>query len=121
MIDIRAQMLTLLKTAAGSTVAVFDQYPESEEAYPCVSFYEAENNEYRLAGGNEYLTQIAYAVDIWGETWAEIDPILHAINSAMQGLGFRREMCGDAPQPGIRHKTMRYSAILDQDGMVYQR
>lgn len=120
MIDIRAQMLTMLQEAAG-TAPVFDQYPEGDAAFPCVSFFESGNEIYKMAGGKEYLSLVTYTVDIWGYDWDEIDPILHAINEKMQALGFTRDQCADAPQPGMRHKTLRYSGVIDQDGMVYQK
>ena len=120
MLDLRAQILALLKSRAGGPVPVFDQYPEENAVFPCVSFFESANDEYRRAGGAEHLTRIAYTVDIWGHEWADVDTILNSINTGMQALGFRRETCMDSPENGIKHKNVRFTGILDQTGRVFQ-
>ena len=82
MIDLKAYVYDTLNDALTMPVHYF--YPPVGAALPCTSYYEAENQFNAQADGDEYLTSLAYTVDIWsksalsnGETALTIDAAMH--------------------------------------------
>lgn len=120
MVNIRAAIYAKLTEIIGANAGVYHFYPDTDASYPAVSYYESGNRQYEQADGNEYLTEINYQMDVWARKMTECDTIAQYIDTAMTSLGFRRETCMDVNDPNCRHRTMRYRALLTQDGTVYQ-
>lgn len=99
-------------TLTGYAVAYF--YPTEGMALPCISFYEANNHEYRQAGGNEYQTEVEYVVDIWAATPEATFTMAAAVDTRLAALRLKRQFAGDLfePDTGIHHKSMRYRATI---------
>lgn len=113
-VDLKAYVYGTLNDAL-ETIPVHYFYPPVGAALPCVSYYEAENQFYSQADSNEYLTSLAYTVDIWSNSAMSNGETAMTIDTAMQAAGFRRAFSSDLfePDTGIHHKTMRYRVISD--------
>ena len=89
-----------------------DSYPQSWIELPAIQYTEEENNVYEYTDDTEQLSYIRYRFDIWdnkstSNTACDID-------EKMAMLGFKRTSCQDVPDPsGLKHKLMRYEAIID--------
>lgn len=117
MYDIKPDVMKQLEQIAGVTVS--DAYPKDFSKLPHISFYEASSRD-PLGIKNGPLTAVAIQIDVWhnrstGSLAAEVD-------NRMNSLGLRREFAADVPDPsGIKHKTMRYSGVVDtRSGRVTQ-
>lgn len=119
-VDAKQHVYDTLNTALDMPVHYF--YPPIGAALPCVSYYEAENQFHEQADGEEYLTSLAYTVDIWSKSAMSNGDTADTIDTAMNAAGFRRSFSHDLfePETGIHHKTMRYKALCTQDGTLYQ-
>ena len=89
-------------------------YPQEGVSLPCVSYYEASNRESSQAGGNEFLTEVEYVIDIWGFTPEANATMANAIDVKMAGLGLKRTFSHDLYEAEVRvhHKSMRYRALI---------
>lgn len=120
MYDVRPGFYALLEAGCGN-VPVFPSWPEADAALPCVSYYESACSRYAQADGAEYLTEWVYTVDIWAETVAETEQIRSGIDAQMNAAGWARTGSNDLTDPsGTRHKALRYRAIVDPEGNIYQ-
>ena len=120
MVDAKQYVYDTLNTALVMPVHYF--YPPVGAALPCVSYYEAENQFHTQTDGDEYLTSLAYVVDIWSKSAMSNGDTADTIDTAMSAAGFQRAFSHDLfePDTGIHHKTMRYKALCTQDGTLYQ-
>lgn len=93
---------------------VSDAYPQNWADLPAVQYVEEENKVADFTDDKEQSSFIRYRIDIWdnkstSQTACDVDEV-------MAGLGFLRTSCSDAPDPsGLKHKQMRYEAIIDCD------
>lgn len=91
---------------------VSDSYPQQFSELPAVQYVEEENKVEEFTDDKEQSSYIRYRIDIWdnkstSQTAVEIDGVMSA-------LGFLRTSCSDVPDPsGLKHKQMRYEAIID--------
>lgn len=91
-----------------------DAYPQSWSDLPAVQYIEEDNKVEEFTDEKEQSSYIRYRIDIWdnkstSETACNIDGV-------MSKLGFLRTYCADVPDPsGLKHKQMRYEAIIDCD------
>ena len=107
--------------SAGDVRAVY-ACPQSFETLPIISYYEIENAVSDLTyDGREYLSRVAYQVDVWGESMAEIQSIAQTVDDALFALGFVREFSQDLPGDTmlLHHKTLRYGGYVRQDGRIF--
>lgn len=120
MIDLKPYVYQTLTNALNIPVHYF--YPPLDPELPCVSYYEAENQFHAQADGDEYLTSLAYVIDIWSNSALSNGETALTIDAAMSAAGFQRSFSHDLfePDTGIHHKTMRYKALSTQDGTLYQ-
>lgn len=120
MVDCQAYVYTTLSTALTCTVHYF--YPPEGHVLPCASYREAENRVHSQADTNEYLTEVAYVIDLWSKSALVNATNAGLVDVAMSAAGFRRTFSYDLfePDTGIHHKTMRYRALCTQDGILYQ-
>lgn len=91
---------------------VSDCYPNNWSKLPAVQYVEEENKVEEFTDDKEQASYIRYRIEIWdnkstSQTACDID-------QAMSTLGFLRTSCSDVPDPsGLKHKQMRYEAIID--------
>ena len=89
-----------------------DSYPQSFVILPAIQYTEEENNVFEYTDNKEASSYIRYRIDIWdnkstSKTACDIDAV-------MAKLGFKRISCSDVADPsGLKHKLMRYEAIID--------
>ena len=121
MIDLRPGVCHALEEINGEDV--YYNYPSNWGALPVVSYYEVNNSDFAQADGKEYLSDIAFQVDIWSK-----DPDMNVeksllIDSRLALMGLRREFSHDLFESGsgLHHRTMRYGCIAKQNETIYQK
>lgn len=91
---------------------VSDSYPQQWTNLPAVQYVEEENKVEEYTDNMEQLSYIRYRIDIWDTKSTSATAC--AIDAVMSGRGFLRISCSDVPDPsGLKHKQMRYEAIID--------
>lgn len=97
-------------------------YPASWAILPCVAWRESGNREVFQADGREHLAEVTYTIDIWARSAAENAEMAQVIDSRMAARRFRRSFCADMFETATRlhHRTMRYVAVADAAGNIYQ-
>ena len=120
MVDLKPYVHETLTNALA--VPVHHTYPPIDGELPCVSWYEIENRTHSQADTLEYLTEVAFVVDVWSRSAVKNSELAQTIDSAMSAAGFRRMFALEIPEPEIkiRHYTMRYRALSDQERKLYQ-
>ncbi len=116
MINVKDQVYAAIKDTAEN---VGDQYPTNWGTLPAIQYTEENNAVAEWVDGKESKATLQYRVDIWHNK--STSEYALAIDAAMSGLGLRRTMCTDAPDPSqLKHKVMRYEGIIDvEDEIVY--
>jgi hypothetical protein len=117
MYDVKPEITALLKSIPGVTVT--DTFPKGPADTPRITFYELGNSD-PLTIANGPLSDIAIQIDVWNQR--STGPLAAAVDAAMNGIGFRRQMAADIPDPsGLKRKTMRYRGVVDtRTGRVTQ-
>lgn len=120
MVDLKPYVHETLTNALAVPVHYF--YPPIDGELPCVSWYEAENRHHSQADTLEYLTEVAFVVDVWSRSAVKNSELAQTIDNAMSAAGFRRAFSHDLfePETKIHHKTMRYRALSDPERKLYQ-
>lgn len=106
MIDLKTEVVKALKRACGN---VSLNGSKDFVKMPCISYFEISNTPANMADDREYLTEIEYAVDIWGEKDTEVTKIALRVNAEMASIGFVRSFSYDVAHEKYRHKTMRFN------------
>lgn len=112
MLNVKPDVLSALKTIE-ELKDVFISFPDDFTKLPCASYYEALNSIAEDADDDEYLSEIIFVIDIWGETSSITSALAIKVDAAMKTISFRREFSADIDdsQSSIRHKSMRYRLI----------
>lgn len=97
---------------------VSDLYPFEFGGFPYITYYEQYNGDlFKI--NREVYTEIIIQVDIFHNR--STSDLAQQVNEKMGELGFKREFARDIPDPsGIKHKTMRFRVVVNNDtGQVY--
>lgn len=116
MINVKDQVFAALLTVS---TQVSDVYPTSWASFPSIQYTEEQNNVYEWTNNREQLSYLRYRVDIWDQGSTSTTAL--AVDEALIQIGLKRIECQDVPDPsGLRHKQMRYEAIIDvNDESIY--
>lgn len=91
---------------------VSDLYPKDWTELPAIQFQEEDNRSYERTTAGECKSYVRYLVNIW-DTKSTSEAALQ-VDEIMSELGLVRTACQDVPDPsGMKHKSMRYEAIID--------
>ena len=125
MISLSGQIYTMLKeTGESNQFQVSFFYPKnwSDKSLPVVTFYEQKNIEAeRVDNGHEYLSDVAYQIDVWAKTPEETNRIALIVNDTIRSIGLKREFSTDLYSDGIHHKSMRFGGKIQPDTeTIYQ-
>lgn len=118
MYDIKPQINTLLEAIVGED-NVSNDYPDSFESLPYITFTELINSDaFKIE--YELYTEIVIKIDIWNNR--STGELANRVNSAMKTVGLKRDFSGDITDPsGIKHKTMRFKGkINNKTKIMYQ-
>lgn len=97
---------------SGQFENVSDQYPRDWAPYPVLQYTEEDNKVYEHATEGETKSYVRYRIDIWDGKSTSAAAL--KVDEVMSKLGLERTLCQDAPDPsGLKHKVMRYEAIID--------
>ena len=111
MINVKDKLVNELEKVVSN---VSDTYPQSFQTMPAVSYCEENNSVYEETDEGEASSLIRFRIDIWdtvstSQTAVKIDEVISK-------FGFKRIACSDVGEPtGIKHKLMRYEAVIDID------
>lgn len=93
---------------------VTDQYPKDWAELPAIQYTEEENKVYEHTTEGECKSYVRYRIDIWHNKSTSQSAL--DVDKALSALGLVRTSCGDVPDPsGLKHKMMRYEAIIDME------
>lgn len=95
----------------GLVECVNHSFPETFSKLPCITFYEANNSIKEFSEDDEYLSEINYVVDIWANSYKQINDIAIEVAQKLKDIGFIREVSYDVPSEEIKHKFMRFKII----------
>lgn len=110
--NVKDQVYGALKSELGENIS--DQYPKDWADFPAVQYTEEDNRVHEQTGEGETKSYVRYRVDIWHNRSTSESAL--KVDLAMSGLGLVRTGCQDAPDPsGLKHKVMRYEAIIDME------
>lgn len=114
MINLKSNVYSALNAITAISDRVYFFYPDDFTTLPCVSYYEITNKETAGADDDEYQSEIEFIVDVWSKSSSEISSIALEVNTAMQGLGFKRTASRDMSEQDtkIYHKNMKFSQMV---------
>lgn len=114
MINIKSNVYSALNAITAVSDRVYFFYPESFQTLPCVSYYEITNRETARVDDEEYASEIEIVVDIYDNSSSTLSSIAISVNTAMQGLGFKRTASRDMYEQdtGIYHKNMKFTQVI---------
>lgn len=93
---------------------VTDQYPKDWAGLPAIQYTEEDNKVYEHTGEGESKSYVRYRVDIWHNRSTSEAAL--KVDEALSALGLVRILCQDVPDPsGLKHKVMRYEAVIDME------
>lgn len=109
MINLKPTIAKLLKTKFTN---VNDCYPSDWATFPVVQYVEEDNSTFEKTDDKEQKAYIRYKIDIWNTR--STSEATMAVDTLISNLGFNRISCIDVPDAsGLRHKVMRYEAVID--------
>lgn len=119
MVDITPRVKAALD---GVHPRVYYAYPQQWTTLPVISYRLEGSQEYARADNREYLSEITYQIDIWGDGPADNADLAAAVHGALSALGLQRQYAADIFETptGLHHRTMRYGALIGRDGRIYE-
>ena len=111
MINVKDKLVNELEKVVNN---VSDTYPQSFQTMPAVSYCEENNSVYEETDEGEVSSLIRFRIDIWDNVSTSQTAV--KIDEVISKFGFKRIACSDVGEPtGIKHKLMRYEAVIDID------
>jgi hypothetical protein len=107
----------------GTGYTVLYVYPQGTANVPCVTLRESNNREYGQVGGNEFVTEVEYTIDIWATTPEATATMALTVDTALAALRLKRTFSQDLYEQDTRvhRKNMRYRALIRLDEQrIYQ-
>lgn len=106
---------------------VTDQYPTDWTNLPAIQYTEEDNRVAERTNEGETKSYVRYRIDIWdsrstSESALKVDIALGIPVGEEASFGLSRTSCSDISDPnsGLKHKQMRYEAIIDmQNNLIY--
>ena len=106
---------------------VTDQYPTDWTNLPAIQYTEEDNRVAKRTNEGETKSYVRYRIDIWdsrstSESALKVDAALGIPMDEETSFGLSRTSCSDISDPtsGLKHKQMRYEAIIDmQNNLIY--
>ena len=119
MIDLKQQVYSALEGVCDSLVY---GYPRSYAGGRMIFWRESANFRYAQAGGEEYLAELNYTLEIFAAGAEAAAALLKEADARLQGIGFRREASAEQFEQdlGVSHISARYRALADAQGNIYQ-
>ena len=119
-------MITLKQTVcdalSGACGCVVYGRPAQIRRLPVLCWRESLNRRYAQADGREYLSETNYTLDIFAASIEEAGEIAARVDERMQDAGFRRDGACELFETDrqIAHVSLRYRALADANGGVWQ-
>ena len=119
MISLTSRVKALLE---GLGAPVYYFHPQGWIAKPVISWRESGNREIGQADGREHLAELTYAIDLWADSPAQNAALSDALDARMFAARFRRDYLADLfdARTGLHHRSLRYRAVADAAGNIYQ-
>lgn len=111
MINFKPNIVKALKRVLEN---VTEEYPDTFERLPCITYTEELNVPYSICSNGERISTLEYRIDIWSNT--STSELKQQINEQITQLGFTRSFCQDIKDPsGLKHTVLRFEGALDLD------
>ena len=119
MISLAEKVKALL---SGLDAAVYYFHPQNWLRLPAIAWRESGSRELAQADGREYLAELTYGVEIWSESAEANRDLSRRVDERMTSARFRRDFMADQfdPGTGYYHRSLRYRAVADAAGNIYQ-
>lgn len=117
MISLKNRVKTAL---TGACETVIYGYPLDMADGARVCWRESMSRRFAQADGCEHLAELNYTVDVFDPTAEGADAAAEACDTALCAIGLRREDRRAQLEADCAHITLRYRAVADADGGVYQ-
>ncbi len=88
---------------------VSNVYPDGAPVLPMATFEEIVNVPGAEYDGEEYASEIAFYIRIWGNGPEDIEPAARQVHAALTAIGGRRGLCRDDYSGKPKQKLLRYS------------
>ena len=115
MTNLKPQIFELLKNIKDAKQVSFF-YPQNwaEDKLPAISYFESKNEENAsVFDDGEFLSAVAFTVDIWALKPSECSTIAEQVDEKMASIGLRREFAMDLyeAESKLHHKSMRFGGL----------
>lgn len=118
MIDVREQLVNLVKTA--TNLNCYYLCPPKEATFPCIVYNEVSNSDYAVVLNNEYAS-IAYTFTVYAIDPVDIFAIIKTIDEELGNAGYAKDYTSpDMYSEGCYSKTLRFKAIINHKGEVFK-
>ena len=119
MITLKERVCELL---SGTCEQVVCGRPAQIRRLPVLCWRESQNRCHAQADGAEYLAELNYSVDIFADSPESAGGIAAQVDARLTDAGFRREGSAELYEADaqICHVNLRYRALSDAQGKVYQ-
>ncbi len=117
MINVKDKIYASLSSAFDN---VSDAYPNDWGKLPAIQYMEEDNHVHTWTSEQEELSYVRYRIDVW-DTISTSEAALK-VDQKLSSLGLKRTLCQDVDDPShLKHKVMRYEAILEpkENGTIY--
>ncbi len=119
MITLSGRVKALLE---GLGAPVYYFHPQNWLALPVIAWRESGSREVGQADGREHLAELTYSVDLYARSPEENAALCAALDARMFAARLRRDYMADLfdARTGLHHRSLRYRAVADAEGRVYQ-
>ncbi len=117
MISIKNRVRAALAGVCGGAIY---GYPLDMAGTARVCWRESMNRRHAQVDGREHLAELNYSVDVFDPTMEGADAIADACDAALCEIGLRREDRRVQMDDCCAHIALRYRAIADAAGGIYQ-
>jgi len=107
MIDIKQELVTLLKAA--TSMEVYYELLYKQGTVPSVTYIEVDNTDLLNGDTIDYST-IRYEIKVWSRSMSELVTKVAAIDAAMKNAGWSRYLAAETNHEMILVKVLRYVA-----------
>lgn len=112
MIDLKKDILNLLKSACKSVKVVYSR-PKQIKETPIITFVEENNAEM-----NDYLDEVTINIDVWEETQLKCEELAKLINNSMDSVGFKRINKLTLSEDEMERVNLRYYGVVDRNKTI---
>ena len=109
MVNVTAELESVFRNA-GITL-IDEDVQDSVNTYPLVTYAEAENTDAEV-GDNVGYSRIAYTINVWARSKAEVIAMSQRVDKVMKSVFFMREGGLEQDEGGLYHNIYTYRRLV---------